>query len=104
MIAITRTQLPPKLIQALEEARRHLEDRAKDSSQERLRFDTSVLKRVKPALMEMCRGKCAYCESRLDVVSRGEVENFRPKGGARGFETDSYAPQHYWWLAFDWDN
>jgi len=76
----------------------------KSARQERLNFDTSLLKEVKVDLLNMCNNKCAYCESRVGVVSFGDVENFRPKAGARGFNSDEYAPMHYWWLAYEWDN
>ncbi len=71
--------------------------------QERFRFEVSLLGEVKNELMKMCTNKCAYCESRLGVISYGDVENFRPKSGARGIDKE-YAPMHYWWLAYEWDN
>ena len=76
----------------------------KEDRQERLRFDTELLHRVRRDLSSMCRNKCAYCESSLDISGRDQIDNFRPKAGARGFEKTEYAPMHYWWLAYEWDN
>ena len=72
--------------------------------QERFRFDISLLRDVRPDLMKVSHGKCAYCESLLGVASQGDVENFRPKAGARGLNTSEYASAHYWWLAYEWNN
>jgi predicted ATPase len=54
-------------------------------------------------LTVMCNSKCAYCESKIGVTSGGDIENFRPKGGAKGLGGE-YAPNHYWWLAYEWEN
>ena len=69
-------------------------------------------KLVKDDLLDMFNSKCAYCESMLGVTSNGELENFRPQRGARGFgksgmsdtSDSSYHDTHYWWLAYEWDN
>jgi len=34
---------------------------------------------VKDALVKMFYGKCAYCESKITVVTYGAIEHFRPK-------------------------
>ncbi len=44
-------------------------------------------------LVRVFRGKCAFCESRMEHVSRPHVEHYRPKGRAE-FEA----------RMFDWDN
>ncbi len=36
---------------------------------------------VKEALIELCKDKCAYCESSFSSTYVGDVEHFRPKGG-----------------------
>lgn len=63
-----------------------------------------ILRPIKPDLLKMCNNKCAFCESGIVAVSGGDIENFRPKGGARGLNTDEYAPMHYWWLVYEWEN
>jgi uncharacterized protein (TIGR02646 family) len=35
---------------------------------------------VKAALVTMFHGKCAYCESKITVVTYGQIEHFYPKG------------------------
>lgn len=64
---------------------------------------------VKKRLFRRQHQKCAYCER--SGGDRGQpVEHMRPKGGAdrgdprtdkRGVKVDA---QHYWWLAWSWDN
>ena len=75
----------------------------KSERQERFKFDTPLLRELRDPLKEMCGGKCCYCESKISVSSYGEIENYRPKGGARGLQKE-YAPLHYFWLAYDWNN
>lgn len=57
---------------------------------------------VKEALIELFKGKCAYCESKFLHVYSGDVEHFRPKG-----EIEEAIPNKipgYYWLAADWSN
>src|SRR4051794_41046038 len=56
-----------------------------------------------PALGELFHSKCAFCESKVDLRSRGIVDHLRPKWATRGLKAE-YAPAHYWWLAFVWSN
>ncbi|MCB1850941.1 MAG: AAA family ATPase [Chromatiaceae bacterium] len=62
---------------------------------------TSIWKQAKPALNELFRGKCAFCESTLTEF--GDVEHFRPQAYALNFDGQS-SPDHYWWLSFWWEN
>lgn len=55
---------------------------------------------VKAALRSLSQGKCAYCESKINVVGAREVEHYRPKGGIEGVADHP----GYWWLAHAWDN
>ena len=68
------------------------------------KFDVSLwtLPEVTGALRKLFRGKCAFCEARLQ---RGELEaeHFRPKIHATEIN-GRVDPDHYWWLAYDWDN
>ena len=56
---------------------------------------------VKEALIQLFKGKCAYCESKFLHVYSGDVEHFRPKGKIE--EAEPQKPGYYW-LAADWDN
>lgn len=106
MIKINRGPIPKFLSSdKVKAAKEHLAQSASHGErQERLRFDMSILNAVSDDLVKACNNKCVYCESPLDPSSIIDIENFRPKGGARGFDTNQYAPMHYWWLAYEWDN
>lgn len=58
---------------------------------------------VKGALVEMHRGKCCYCEKRLESREL-QVEHFRPKGAVRQLPGDANERPGYFWLAYSWDN
>jgi uncharacterized protein (TIGR02646 family) len=34
---------------------------------------------IKKGLVEMFHGKCAYCESKITIITYGNIEHFRPK-------------------------
>ena len=55
---------------------------------------------VRHALEKLFHGKCAYCESRYDIVGPVDIEHFRPKKGVDG----DPAHRGYWWLAANWEN
>jgi uncharacterized protein (TIGR02646 family) len=98
---------PPDIFSSdrLINARISLETMARNAvRQERLKFDFPIMAEVKDTLNVACNGKCAYCESIMRDVSPSNVESFRPKSGARGLDKSSYAPLHYWWLYYEWDN
>jgi uncharacterized protein (TIGR02646 family) len=59
---------------------------------------------VKEALRRAQHGKCALCESRIDHVTYGDVEHFRPKAGYCQEPKDSLVQPGYYWLAYDWSN
>ncbi|MCD6017690.1 MAG: hypothetical protein K0S53_811 [Bacteroidetes bacterium] len=54
---------------------------------------------AKEALKKVFRSKCGYCES----VTNGDIDNFRPKNGARNLD-GKVSSKHYWWLSFEWEN
>lgn len=49
-------------------------------------------------------GKCAYCESSVSATGSIMVDHFRPKTKAEGLAKGEISPDHYWWLAYDWQN
>ncbi len=59
-------------------------------------------------------GKCAYCESSIEVNSPTYVDHYRPKGGIRYIDNTRVMIQEngvdikphpgYYWLAYDWRN
>ena len=54
---------------------------------------------MKPALEELSRGKCWYCESK-ENRSHFSVDHFRPKSGV----AECTDHPGYWWLAFVHEN
>lgn len=63
-------------------------------------FDNSVWTKLKIHLFELFHGKCAYCEAKVQHVSSGDVEHYRPKAKV----TDEPTHPGYWWLAYDHTN
>lgn len=59
---------------------------------------------VKKVLLKMFNNKCAYCESKVDPVSYGDIEHFRPKGASHAKDGDDLIYPGYYWLAMDWNN
>ncbi len=64
-------------------------------------------KAVKTALHRDQRKKCAWCE-RVTDYSSSPVEHYRPKDGAwrhlPGKKPKRTDREHYWWLAWTWEN
>ena len=54
-------------------------------------------------LFALFRNKCAFCESAVGGVSPAEVVHLRPVSNTLDVG-GSVAPDHYWWLAYDWRN
>lgn len=54
-------------------------------------------------LFTITSGKCAYCESPAPVGASASLDRFRPKAGAMGLDGE-FSTEHYWWLAYEWDN
>lgn len=79
---------------------------AQSRLQEKPYYETlpdQVLLKILMALSKEFHGKCAYCETPVKVESGwGSFDHFRPKASAKG--TKEIAKQHYWWLAYTWEN
>lgn len=58
---------------------------------------------VRGQLLNLFNDKCAYCESPIEYTGSVWVDLFRPKGRAIGLG-GVVATDHYWWLAYEWDN
>lgn len=62
---------------------------------------------VAVALTEVFIAKCGYCESPLGRSGFGDVTHHRPIGSAAGIHDtpqDAPSPDHYGWLAYEWNN
>jgi len=105
MIRVDRTAVDPPQ-QLVEEWPRELEriQRFSDEGKDPGRFSFAAYGRreVRAALTELFRSKCAYCEARVGVNSKPDVEHFRPKSGVIDEHGDKFPG--YWWLAGEWDN
>lgn len=89
---------------AYAQAQAFFERPAKKRAQETFSFDDSVLAvpEVRAALAATSAGKCAYCETPLPGQAM-LVDRFRPTSGALGLD-GARSPDHYWWLAYTWEN
>jgi len=89
---------------ASEQARAYFERPAKERAQETFAFDDALLAapEVRSALVATCAGKCAYCETPLAEQAM-LVDRFRPASGALALD-GTLSPDHYWWLAYAWEN
>ncbi|MEP0265109.1 AAA family ATPase [Dokdonia sp.] len=60
------------------------------------------LKNVKSELLKKTANKCAYCESEFKD-SFVTIDHFRPHHAAADID-GKISSEHYWWLAFNWNN
>jgi predicted ATPase/5-methylcytosine-specific restriction endonuclease McrA len=109
MIRIRRPYVSPIPAEITEEARAALElfytADFTERQQRRAPLDRlwNVARRsIKPALLELFYGKCAYCESPLGVASEMEIDQFRPVSAS---DVDGRGSlEHYQWLRLEWEN
>lgn len=111
MIFVDRTtrRPPPSLYSeaaeaALRDARDFHEIPPAERSQRRFEFRAQVWRdpQVVRELLSLFNGKCAFCESPL--TRWGDKCHFRPPSNARDPFLGTVAPDHYWWLAYEWRN
>lgn len=76
--------------------------RLSDRGQQRFEFSQEVIDETWSELNELFWGTCAFCESEVEPLDLN-VTRFRPKTEACNLDnsTDS---EHYWWLAYEWEN
>ncbi|HEU0246380.1 MAG TPA: AAA family ATPase [Gaiellaceae bacterium] len=86
-------------------ASRFYNRRPKERSQQTHTFDAGIWSApdVFDALDELFHGNCAYCETRGDAQAPLAVQHYRPRSGALA-ANGALSPDHYWWLAYDWEN
>jgi uncharacterized protein (TIGR02646 family) len=94
-----QARIPPGWADSAREALETLRDCAPAERSTALERYRDVWRRLGPALAELSKGKCWYCETR-EIRSDNPVDHFRPKSRVAD------CPDHpgYWWLAFDWHN
>lgn len=71
-----------------------------------LRYFNPYWEKLEPvpvkALLKLFRGKCGWCERYVDP-RRDIIDHLRPRWATRGLGRQ-YSHDHYWWLAFIWEN
>ncbi|GAB4030635.1 HNH endonuclease family protein [Spirosoma jeollabukense] len=69
-------------------------------------FDKSIYghKTVKEVLKKIQHSKCCFCEAKIEHISHGDVEHFRPKAGYQIDENQELVKPGYYWLAYDFAN
>lgn len=76
------------------------------AEQGKVSFDFDGYEAAKHTLWEKQHQKCVYCDRQMGYGSQ-PAEHFRPKGGAlrspKG-EPERWDRDHYWWLAWSWQN
>src|SRR4051794_2986460 len=106
MIKIERPAFtyPPKLQRRVRYSMIYLIDFFKDDLVSRIqltpKFEDAIWQSLVPTLNDVFNEKCSYCES---LVITAHVDHFRPKLGAINLDNKK-APDHYWWLAYEWEN
>lgn len=113
MIYINRdSALPPPIFQSpsMENAKQKIKDfyQQDPSIRRQQKYsnprDNTFRQEFLPVLRDEFNGKCAYCESLINLASaHSEYDHFRPKQSARGFDGEA-SEAHYWWLVYDWNN
>src|SRR5262249_40624656 len=91
MIKVDRVSEPVNWSARADEATRELMAWQSDRVQRQAPYRLHLVKGVRPTLMRMFSGKCAYCESPGRTTGHAGIGQFRPKS-------------LYWWLTYDWRN
>ncbi len=113
MIRIVRPKRGPAVLRTKGTARRRAHSLSYsrksadyDSGARLFSFDSAIYAHaeVKETLLAMQHGKCAFCESKIEHISYGDVEHFRPKGGVKQASEAPLIRPGYYWLAYDWSN
>jgi energy-coupling factor transporter ATP-binding protein EcfA2 len=107
MILITRPPQPPAYAERAALGQTALEATAVEGgfkAQRRYDFDSSIWGASRAVLSEASYGKCAWCESLAGYAGPAAINHYRPKSHAEGLRKGQIQPDHYWWLAYSWDN
>ena len=62
----------------------------------------AIMAECRKPLYEQFAGKCAYCESMLDI-SGGDVDHYRPRAGVAE-SSGQFLGDHYWAQVLEWEN
>ena len=77
-----------------------------DNGERRFSFSSKIYGHisVKYALKQLQNHKCCFCEARINHISHGDVEHFRPKAGYNTTARGTLTRPGYYWLAYDFSN
>lgn len=112
MIYTNRASIPePQIFKSkrkteeFERMQQHFAQQDEKSKYRRYKFNIRLYagSEVKSTLKQLFNNKCVYCDSVIGIIAPGDVDQFRPKGGAMNLD-GSFDPLHYWWLAYEWEN
>ena len=95
---------PDKIKNQLAKLKKFYKPSADKRTQDRFEFDYKPLKSAETYLAKVFNNKCAYCEAPIKSIRSADLENFRPKRGAKGFSGEEFSDDHYWWLFYEWRN
>lgn len=113
MIKIDKPKTPPAILttSGVKKRRLHCDSYSKNKAdyvtgKKRFVFDSAIYghRTVKEALKKCQKGKCCFCESKIDHIAHGDVEHFRPKAGYKQKPKDKLTTPGYYWLAYEWEN
>jgi uncharacterized protein (TIGR02646 family) len=107
MILITRPSRPRAYEERAAVGQMALEEVANEGgyrAQRRYDFDASIWLAAREVLRDASYGKCVWCESQLGSTGPADIDHYRPKHRAEGLRKGDIQPDHYWWLAYSWDN
>jgi energy-coupling factor transporter ATP-binding protein EcfA2 len=107
MILITRPSQPPAYAERAALGQTALEATAAEGgfkAQRRYAFDSSIWLAARTVLREASYDKCVWCESQAGYAGPAEIDHYRPKHRAEGLGKGEIHPDHYWWLAYSWNN
>lgn len=108
MIRLERPDAPPSLAKEWRSektrAAKFYDALPEKRSHRRFTFKAAAESRAaRDSLLGMTQMKCAMCEKPVETNEPGLVECFRPPWGSTD-ATGRVHPDHYWWLAGEWDN
>jgi hypothetical protein len=108
MVRIWRGTTPawfrsPRVQRLRRDAERFFKPLPSERRQHRFEFDVPDQTRLLKALYETFADKCACCESPLAEATDSHIDWYRPRFNALGAD-GRVAPDHYWWLAYEWRN
>jgi uncharacterized protein (TIGR02646 family) len=77
-----------------------------DNGERKFSFSSRIYghKTVKEILKRLQNHKCCFCEARINHISHGDVEHFRPKAGYNSIARGRLTKPGYYWLAYDFSN